>query len=882
MKKLMTAGLLVAACAASATTTRELRDGKYWINVPKGETDALNAADVAVLVPASGVQPELWKIGEGTLEMATNETTEAFVNYNADIYVTNGLMKVLSEYGLGNYTTGNAGENSQTFVWPGAALDSAYQRPEPPNSASIGITQREMIHVAGTGYGSYGALNESVGNHIMLGKVTLDDDAKLGLTGKTLQIRYHKLDFNGHQITSGGNLGFGSLPLANVPEVPLVISTGHTLSFTGTGMNSTETGHWIRFENDAIFSWDGITSATYYWGLDFVSNGTIRVANTTSSATAAATNTWNGPISVGPGGTLTIWFSKPNYTMTLNKPVTGGGTLNLPYDGTLILGAASHRIRRLELPAEGRKIALPEGFVLPVQELSLGKRDQPEGDYTSANCANIVSGTVRVSRDALVYESGVTVGDDYDLSASSSVESPAVVKDGSGNCSMTVAGNALAEFSFTGLNTLLGKARFHVDATAAESFTFVSEATWLSTNGLKGVTKWQNLGKANLYFSNFPLTSTSTNPNNKHQSRYVSAYPTLQDYTVNGVTRTYVDMGEIDGKTDTSETCYDNWWSDSPTAAGMQGTAIDSATTTLAGLEYHTVFGDAHPNPTNSNRMCLFGRTNCAAGGENVPEYLPGRRGKDGMLFAEKENVTTAFSRGHIWADNVSTNYTYTPEWGDVHVYTVIPTNAFVGETHSDFLGVSTIGVDSYARYGGARYGEMLVYSGATNTAAERARIDAYLMKKWTGRGVGAEMTLETVTLKNGADLSLGCAEYADVGVGYRIGTLQGCGTLAVGEKDALFVANLSFAFADRDTCDSLSTDAAVTLSAAGAVTVTLPNGSRPRPGSYKLFEGPNATNAAALDGWTLVCDDPLVTLRRDGNVLYADVAKKGLTILVR
>lgn len=90
--------------------------------------------------------------------------------------------------------------------------------------------------------------------------------------------------------------------------------------------------------------------------------------------------------------------------MTLNKPVTGGGTLNLPYDGTLILGAASHRIRRLELPAEGRKIALPEGFVLPVQELSLGKRDQPEGDYTSANCANIVSGTVRVSRDALVCD----------------------------------------------------------------------------------------------------------------------------------------------------------------------------------------------------------------------------------------------------------------------------------------------------------------------------------------------------------------------------------------------------------------------------------------------------------------------------------------------
>lgn len=217
-----------------------------------------------------------------------------------------------------------------------------------------------------------------------------------------------------------------------------------------------------------------------------------------------------------------------------------------------------------------------------------------------------------------------------------------------------------------------------------------------------------------------------------------------------------------------------------------------------------------------------------------------------------------------------------------MHVYTVIPTNAFVGTEHQNYVKAYTIGVDSYARYGGARYGEMLVYSGATNTAAERARIDAYLMKKWIGRGVGAEMTLETVTLKNDANLSLGCAAYADVGVGYRIGTLKGDGALSVGAKDALFVASLSFAFADLAACESLSTDAALTLAEAGTVTVALPNGRHPKAGSYKLFEATNATNAAALDGWTLVCDDPLVTLRRDGNVLYADVAQKGLTILIR
>ena len=886
MKKLLSFALTALASGAGlvalSATTRELRDGKYWIDVPAGETAALTAADVAVLVPESGTQPQLWKIGEGTLEMATNEATKAFVNYNADIYVTNGLMKVLSEYGLGNFTTGKTGENSQTFVWPGAALDSAYQRDEKATGgASVGITQREMIHVAGTGYGDYGVLNETVGNHIMLGKVTLDGDAKLGRPGNGMQIRYHKLDFNGHQITSGGNLGFGSLPVANVPEVPLVMSTGHTLTFTGTGMSSTETNHRIRFEDNTTFNMESLSSATYYWGLDFVSNGTMRVVNTTSSATAAATNTWNGPIAIGPGGTLNIGFRDASTFMRLNKPITGAGIVNVYEAGTLELGAAEHRIRRLVLGGSNRKLRLPDDFVLEVQSFSVNGKDQSAGDYTSANCANILAGTVRVTPDAKVYSSGTTVGDDYSVASYGSAP-PQVERGTSGGCSLTADGTTEARFDFTGLDRLLGKAHFHVDATVATSITYIAESTWTSTNGLRGVNKWQDLNSEKLYFYNFPLTSTSTNPNNKHQSRYVSAYPTLQAYTVNGVTRPYMDMGELDGKNDTSEICYDNWWSDSPTTAGMLGNSVDSANCTLAGLEYHTVFGDAHPNPTNSNRMCLFGRTNCAAGGGNVPEFQPGRRGKDGMLFAEKENVTTAFSRGLIWADNVATNYTYTPEWGDVHVYTVIPTNAFVGETHTDYRGVYSIGVDSYARYGGARYGEMLVYSGATNTAAERARIDAYLMKKWIGRGVGAEMTLETVTLKNGADLSLGCAAYADVGVGYRIGTLKGDGAVSVGAKDALFVASLSFAFTDRDVCDSLSTDAALTLAEAGTVTVALPNGRHPKAGSYKLFEATNATSAAALDGWTLVCDDPLVTLRRDGNVLYADVAKKGLTILIR
>ncbi len=253
-------GLALACGYGSAETTRELRDGKYWIDVPAGETYTLAESDVDVLVPDEGAQPELWKIGAGTLEMTTNGLANCakMMSYNADIYATNGLLRTRSEYALGNYTKNATTEKSQTFIWPGAAYDNGYQRDEQTTGrATGGITQREMIHIAGNGFGDYGALNETVGNHIMIGKVTLDGDARVGKSSKSTQIRYHELNFNGYTITSGGSLGFGSLPVANVPAVPLVISSGFGLTFTGVWNN--RNGPWachsVRERRPAHHGW---------------------------------------------------------------------------------------------------------------------------------------------------------------------------------------------------------------------------------------------------------------------------------------------------------------------------------------------------------------------------------------------------------------------------------------------------------------------------------------------------------------------------------------------------------------------------------------------------------------------------------------------------
>ena len=494
-----------------------------------------------------------------------------------------------------------------------------------------------------------------------------------------------------------------------------------------------------------------------------------------------------------------------------------------------------------------------------------------------------------VVEDGVVLESGGqnpndivrrSVGGDYTLIGVSSAAVPQITTGSSGNCSIVAEGVARAEMTFTGLDSLLGRARLHVDACVETSITYEAESTWVSTNGLRGVSRWRNVNSQNLYFKNFSLTGQWSESAGCYV-RYVNAYPTVQDYTVNGVTRPYVDMGELYGDVNTAENAYNgSGFSTSPTAAAMVGNNFVAATSTLLGMEYHVVFGDAHPNPTNSNRMALMGH-DTTLGSWMGPDYIPGRRGAGGKLFAQSDALATPFRDGRIWADNVMTNSTYTPDWGDVHVYTVIPTNAFMGATPSDYGRCYMIGADTYTRYGGARYGEMLIYSGATNTAADRARVDAYLMRKWIGQGPGAEMAFETVTLTNGATLAMSCPAYSDVGTGYRIGTLKGDGSLSVGEKDSLYVENLSFAFPDRSRCESISTDAPLTLADAGTVTITLPGGWIPRSGVYTLFSAPNAVNIEVLDSWTVSSPANCVRIQRVGNALVAEVTS-GFMVIVR
>lgn len=103
-------GFVMAGGLGRAETTRELRDGKYWIDVPADETYTLAESDVDVLVPDEGAQPELWKIGAGTLEMTTNGLSNCakMMSYNAaNIEALDAWTVVCPEKGVRVKRTGH-------------------------------------------------------------------------------------------------------------------------------------------------------------------------------------------------------------------------------------------------------------------------------------------------------------------------------------------------------------------------------------------------------------------------------------------------------------------------------------------------------------------------------------------------------------------------------------------------------------------------------------------------------------------------------------------------------------------------------------------------------------------------------------------------------
>lgn len=437
------------------------------------------------------------------------------------------------------------------------------------------------------------------------------------------------------------------------------------------------------------------------------------------------------------------------------------------------------------------------------------------------------------------------------------------------------------------LTRLLNAARLRLDANVEDSLVYMTSGSdvnkWglVDPEGRKYVARWTDVNGSDHYFYRWENSGKSAAG---EPIRRVSSYTTVQQQTVNGVTRSYMDFGQIDGSTGRTDT---NKNTTNQTASAMR--ASTSAGAPLTGIEYHLVHSDAHiqegllTGEGEAWRPVLLGRTNA----QPKPNNYPGRRGDKGEIFTKGQ--TDAFTaEGCITVDNISTNCTYVPEWGDVHVYTLIPTNALAdGRNFSLF---DALGCDTYARYGGQRTGELLVYADATNSVAERKLIDEYLMKKWMNAGNGPSFAaVDSIVLSAGASLAVASdiGQESDVGCETEVGTLGGDGTLTLATIDAVRADNLSFAFTSRNACESLTVSGgAFVLGPAGTLTVTKAAGvSHPKDGTYTLLTVPSGTDLSAFDGWTMdvsALGVDGVRVYRQGNAILMDVPKRGMVLLFR
>lgn len=879
-----------SAATLSASVTKGVEDGWFRITVPADETYTLTEADMVEI----GADRNICKLGEGLLALSTNESSvieAAYKAWRGEMHVSNGIVRLETDYVLGRNSGSDSKNNGggDTYVGPGASLEVSYLRVEKVDGTSGGWIQNERIHAEGKGYKDRGAVyyidplvlpEANPPRHVLLGYLDLCGDTWIGLTNYAThwtQFRYKEVALNGHSlhVSSGGAAGLMSIKLLGTPSTAIVMEKDARFYLEGTG-----------FSTDAeceVLLRDGATLQMYNYEGHFPPR--LHVAGDANVSvnhkeTVLECNAVCGEVFIDKS--LTVGFGKTTAPCIFSNAVYGAGALIANGGGTLTLCNPDSAFRRLEIKRNYlglSKVALPPDATLSVREFSVNGVEFASGTYTSADTEAIASGSVRVSSDAPMYVKRVSSNADvcsFDGLVGSWDSSFAVDEDGRLNIS--IGGGASGGFEFTRLAELIDSASIHLDATAMESMDF--HETWKSPEtGASGIESWWDVrGRTNqqakaYYWKAGGGYITNALPD---KTRCVRAYATLRDHTVNGVVRPYVDFGELDGKNaeDGSNASASN-----TTASAM---CFDNEV--MAGREFHIVHGDAHPDTTGKvtyRNVIGLSRTNVgAAGGDN---YYVNRRGVNGELFHDGETYATASYYGRIWVDNETSTPDYIPEWDAVNVYTLIPTNAFSG-VPSDFMYYNTLACDSYARYGGMRIGELIVYKGATNTTADRAAIDAYLMKKWKNAGYGAEMPFGNVSFAGGV-VSL-TNNYADIGCLYSMDSLGGSGTLVIGANDTVRPASLSFGFSSRSVCNPLSVEGGrLVVPENGTLKLSVPV--HPKAGTYVLLTAEVSDCFSNLANWTVdlsecLCQTWRLKLQVEDGALTLAVSPAPFAVIVR
>ena len=313
--------------------------------------------------------------------------------------------------------------------------------------------------------------------------------------------------------------------------------------------------------------------------------------------------------------------------------------------------------------------------------------------------------------------------------------------------------------------------------------------------------------------------------------------PTLVEETIGGRTRTVVDFGAY-------QLVPTNGVANHYTVTGESSCLQIHAKDTASGWK----------NARETVVVCRDTDAQCR--GDLVAGWRSSlRRGASGKLF-----TGTAVNAGtyvEVDGEQVATDSVLPAGW---HVIVIATTADYIPEALGGDCGQGT-----YFALGGLQIAECASFA-STNTAAQRAQIRAYLMKKWLNRGDGFDVgSVGALSVAPGASLTVASPDYA-----------KGPG-----------IEGLTVVF-DGSVPQPVAMGAAFDFSTAGSLTVDFVSGLKPGRvcGQYAVFTAPSVLSPESFENWTQTVNlngfRGSASFILKGNTIYLDVKAPGMYLLIR
>lgn len=815
----------------------------YTVFVGEDEAYVLGTDDMTVLRDGNKT---LVKIGPGCLY-----STSDIVDWTGATILSNGYCEVDSHGALGSADGALTIENGASLVVATPA-------------GTYSALQQKFVRVKGLGFnGGSAIINRRGGGSKALGNIMFDADSTIG---PGVGFCYYTCELSGHtvRIVAENPFTFSNPSTAVMFMLETVQGPGKFIVSSGATL---QVGNGCKFSSQAeIELTDGATlSFENMVGTNCQSPVYVDGSATLYSwwAEGGRNNDWQGPVIIRRGR-LDVTFGAVETPCVLARGVKGAGKLRIA-GGTLTLGAADGPLMGLELAEDG-KLVLPADGVLTVQRLEVDGVSYPEGSYGAGDIASILSGSVKVDPKAIVVEDNAQAAEYAIGLKSTGVSSCKLSADGRVDL-VCEGGEATVPVFLTGVSNLLKQAYVRFDASDTYGSVLLQEGE-TDSEGHPCFYCWCN---ANVDGPASAKADTSIGSPFAYcweigtSGKTVSTSTSLRAFSCGGITRTWAYFGAFS----TAQGGGNTGPAVEPTASAMHIWGSPKMS------EIHVVHADTRVGAAyGTSRNVILGRDKVSAS----PEYVPGNRGSNGSLFSQNKGETEAFRDGGVWVDNKVSDSAYVPAVDDVHVYSFVPTTP-------QYRQFNTIAADCGWYYGGERIGEIILYWDA-NAEVDRARIDAFLLKKWKGIGVGETVSLGSLSVSGGATVSFTNAT-EDTGCTLVAEMLGGGGRIMVPAQTTLCVSNLAFSVRSRQSVDRLAVGGAFSLAPAGTLRIDSQVEVNLASGSYTLLDAGTNDLEGAFSDWTVQLPPDMqrhcvAKVTSQGGKLLLELVRDGMLLIVR